>query len=138
MLELADTTVWGRRHLAPIRSWFATQIVRDQIGITDIVKLEILHTARTGREFDELREELDSLPQAPVGPAEWERALDVMQQLSHLKEGQQHRAVKPADLLVAAAAESRGWTVVHYDQDYERIADVTGQSARWVAARGSL
>jgi predicted nucleic acid-binding protein len=138
MIELADTTVWGRRHLTPIRPWFATQIVRDEVGITDIVKLEILHTARTPREFDELREELDSLPQAPVGDAEWIRALDVMQELSHLKGAQQHRAVKPADLLIAAAAESRGWTIVHYDQDYDLIASVTGQPARWVAARGSL
>jgi predicted nucleic acid-binding protein len=138
MTELADTTVWGRRHLAPIRPWFATQVVRDEVGITDLVKLEILHTARTAREFDELREELDSLPQAPVGAAEWIRALDVMQELSHLKGGQQHRAVKPADLLIAAAAESRGWTIVHYDQDYDLIASVTGQPARWVAARGSL
>jgi len=28
--------------------------------------------------------------------------------------------------------------VVHYDEDYDLIAQVTGQQARWLAPRGSL
>jgi len=39
---------------------------------------------------------------------------------------------------MASRYTSRGWTIVHYDQDYDLIASVTGQPARWVAARGSL
>lgn len=43
-----------------------------------------------------------------------------------------------ADLLVAAAAEAEGITVCHYDADFDRIADVTGQSTEWVVPRGSV
>jgi predicted nucleic acid-binding protein len=46
--------------------------------------------------------------------------------------------VKHPDLLIAAAAEAAGVAVVHYDEDYDRIADVTGQETRWIAPRGSL
>jgi predicted nucleic acid-binding protein len=41
-------------------------------------------------------------------------------------------------LLIAAAAEAAGVTVLHYDEDYDRIAKVTGQPTRWLAPAGSL
>jgi hypothetical protein len=28
--------------------------------------------------------------------------------------------------------------VLHYDEDYDRIAAITGQPTRWVAPRGSI
>lgn len=42
------------------------------------------------------------------------------------------------DLLIAAAAEAAGLTVLHYDADYDRIAAVTDQGAVWVVPRGSV
>jgi predicted nucleic acid-binding protein len=48
------------------------------------------------------------------------------------------RSVKHADLLIAAAAELAGMTLLHYDADYDTIAGVTGQATRWAAPRGSL
>ena len=42
------------------------------------------------------------------------------------------------DLLIAAAAESQGLTVLHYDADFDRIAAVTGQPCEWIAAAGSI
>jgi predicted nucleic acid-binding protein len=46
--------------------------------------------------------------------------------------------VKHPDLLIAAAAEATGVAVLHYDEDYERIAAITGQPTRWLAPAGSL
>jgi predicted nucleic acid-binding protein len=43
-----------------------------------------------------------------------------------------------ADLLIAAAAAAAGVAVLHYDEDYDRIAAIAGQEARWIAPRGSL
>ncbi len=40
-----------------------------------------------------------------------------------------HRGAKPVDLVVAATAESANLTVLHYGDDYERLAKVTGQPA---------
>jgi len=52
--------------------------------------------------------------------------------------GLRHRSVKIPDLLIAATAEAAGATLWHYDEDYDRIAHVTGQPTEWVAPRGSL
>lgn len=38
-----------------------------------------------------------------------------------------HRAAKIPDLMVAAVAELAGYTVLHLDKDFDRIAQVTGQ-----------
>jgi predicted nucleic acid-binding protein len=46
--------------------------------------------------------------------------------------------VRHPDLLIAAAAEAAGIAVLHYDDDYDRIAAITGQQARWLASSGSL
>ncbi|MGI8813882.1 MAG: PIN domain-containing protein [Pseudonocardia sp.] len=46
--------------------------------------------------------------------------------------------VKIPDLLIAAAAEAAGATVWHYDEDFDRIAEITGQPTAWVAPRGSV
>lgn len=54
-------------------------------------------------------------------------ALWVYKQLS-ARGGALHRAVKHADLLIAAAAEAADIALLHYDDDddYDLIADVTG------------
>jgi predicted nucleic acid-binding protein len=39
----------------------------------------------------------------------------------------QHRAPSIPDLLIAAAAELAGLTVLHVDKDFEIIAAITGQ-----------
>jgi predicted nucleic acid-binding protein len=44
----------------------------------------------------------------------------------------------PPALTIAAAAEGAEATVLHYDEDYERIAAITGQPTRWIVPRGSL
>jgi predicted nucleic acid-binding protein len=49
-----------------------------------------------------------------------------------------HRGAKPVDLVIAAAAEAAGLAVLHYDDDYDRIASVTRQPTEWVAPAGSL
>jgi predicted nucleic acid-binding protein len=45
--------------------------------------------------------------------------------------------VKIPDLLIAATAEKAGLTVLHYDRDYDRIAEVTGQPTEWVVEAGA-
>jgi predicted nucleic acid-binding protein len=49
-----------------------------------------------------------------------------------------HRAASPVDLIVAAAAAEYGATVVHYDRDFDLIADVGGPRCEWVAPAGTL
>ncbi len=42
------------------------------------------------------------------------------------------------DLLIAAAAEAGSVPVLHYDHDYDLIAEVSGQVVRWILPAGSL
>jgi len=67
----------------------------------------------------------------------WARAHWVYEQPS-ARGGAHQRSVKHPDLLIAAAAEAAGLTVLHYDEDYDRIAEVTSQPTRWLARAGSL
>jgi predicted nucleic acid-binding protein len=48
------------------------------------------------------------------------------------------RAVGFPDLLVAAVAERERVTVLHYDGDYDFIAQVTSQPMQWVVPRGTV
>jgi predicted nucleic acid-binding protein len=138
--ELADTTAWSwsrRRAYPELRESFDVALVDGALATCDMVRLELLHSARNAVEFVELREELQALPDCPIGVAQWKRALWVYEQLSR-RGGAFHRSVKHADLLIAAAAEAAGATLLHYDEDYDRIAAVTGQATRWLAPKGSL
>ena len=66
-------------------------------------------------------------PGSRIEPADWDRALNVSQQLAEISAGF-HRSVPIPDLLIAAVAERHGAVLVHDDTDYERIAAVTGQA----------
>lgn len=45
---------------------------------------------------------------------------------------------KVPDLIIAAAAELAGLTLLHYDLAFELIASVTGQRQQWIVPRGSV
>jgi predicted nucleic acid-binding protein len=53
-----------------------------------------------------------------------------------LAERGQHRRPIP-DLLIAATALVHGAALLHYDMDFDLIADVTGQETRWIIPRGT-
>jgi predicted nucleic acid-binding protein len=78
--------------------------------------------------------ERSSLPSVPITPDVTRRAIEIQHELARTG----HHRLPIPDLLVAAAAESGGLTVLHYDRDYEVIAGVTGQRHEWIAPRGSL
>lgn len=135
---LADTTVWSwRGRSRELADDFVEMLERDEIMTCAMVKFELLLSAQNGREFDEIRQELDELEDCEIGPLQWRRALDVYRELAH-QGGAHHRSVGHQDLLIAAAAEAADVELVHYDEDFDRIAAITGQPTRWIVPRGSL
>jgi predicted nucleic acid-binding protein len=48
------------------------------------------------------------------------------------------RSMHLPDLIIAATAERHRLPLVHYDEDYDRIAAVSGQRTRWVVQPGSV
>ena len=136
-MELADTSVWARKRHPAVREWFEAAVIAGDIAVCDMVALELLHSASRPDVFARTEEALKAMPWIRMDGAEWARAREVYRLLSDRGQAA-HRAVKHADLLIAAAAELAGIGLVHYDNDYDLIAEVTGQAARWVRPRGTI
>jgi|HubBroStandDraft_6_1064221.scaffolds.fasta_scaffold439496_3 predicted nucleic acid-binding protein len=137
-MQLADTSAWQLSRRRPdLQASFTQKTVEGLIGTCAMVSLELLQGVRNGREFDERRVEMEELPQCSIAEREWSRAIDVYGKLAQ-QGGSHQRSVGHADLLIAAAAESAGVELLHYDEDFDRIAAITGQPTRWIVPRGSL
>jgi predicted nucleic acid-binding protein len=104
------------------------------VGSCAPLDIEDLYSARTPAEYwliSNIRR--NAYEHLPVNDAEWRRALEVQATLAAQS---RLREVGMADLLIAAVAERHGLTLLHYDGDFDTIAEITGQDARWVVPRG--
>lgn len=100
-----------------------------------MVSLEMLYSARNGDEHDQIKAGLGAHEWIFIEDEDFGRAIEVQRMLAALG---RHRAASLADLLIAAVAERTGVTVLHYDNDFDLISEVTGQPTQWVLPRGSL
>jgi predicted nucleic acid-binding protein len=136
-LFLVDTSAWHRSGHDAVADAWAERLGADELVICPQVRLEILYSARSAGDYEAIASELDALRQIGNGDAAFTRALEVQRTLAHFA-GLHHRSVKIADLVIAASGELAGATVWHYDEDFDRIAAITGQRCQWIAPRGSL
>ncbi|MBI4730411.1 MAG: PIN domain nuclease [Acidobacteria bacterium] len=136
-LYLADTSAWHRSGHAEVAAAWAQRLGDDTLATCAQVRLEILYSARNVEAYEELAAELQALHHLPCGAEQFDRALDVQHELAQ-RGGLHHRSVKIADLIIAASAEAGETVLWHYDEDFDRVAAVTGQPAEWIAPRGSL
>ena len=136
MIELVDTSalVLGVRD-PRVRAWLSDAIAKDEVVLCDMVALEYLMGARSADDYARLELALAGFRWVETEPADWRRSRDVHRELAGQGAGHQ-RSVRIPDLLIAAVGERSGLQVAHYDEDYDRIAAVTGQPARWVLPRG--
>lgn len=121
---------------ADLRTQWEQQVNTGLIATCAITELELLYTARSKAD----REELMSLLREAFGwvvmpDRVFERASEV--QATMTGRGS-HRSAGPVDLLAAAVAEAHGLILLHYDADFVKVADVTGQPVRWIADPGSI
>ncbi len=131
---LADKSALARVHLAPVASRLESLFLAGEVATCGIVDLELLFSARSTVDYLAILADRRSLPRAEVGEAGIERAVVVQTALA--RKGQ-HRSLSIPDLLIAAAAEAAGLTVLHYDSDFDLVAEVTGQPTEWVVPKGS-
>ena len=98
--------------------------------------LEGGYSARSARDHDELLVDLLALPYYAIDEAVERRALDAQAQLARVG----HHRLPPVDLLVAALADRHQLGVLHYDHDYDLIAEKTDLSfaSVWLAPAGTL
>ena len=133
---LADKSALTRSDTRPqVREVIEPLLLAGRIATCGIIDLELLYSAPSPATYRELAELLRSMPRIPVTDDTIDRALQVQGLLAARS---QHRSVSLPDLLVAACAETAGLIVLHYDADYERISNLTGQPTQWVVPRGSV
>jgi len=132
---LGDKSALARVHHDDVFHRVSSLYVSGQIATCAMVDLELLHSARSGPDHDEVLLDRRLLPRVPCGDAAFDRAIEVQNELAHRG---RHRGVGLQDLVIAASAELAGLTVLHYEQDYDLISSVTGQPTEWVVPWGSV
>lgn len=131
---LVDKSVWSRVRQAPVAAALRPLLDAGLVATCWTVDLEILYSVRSGPEHDEIRAERRGLEWLATPDEVGDRAIEVQAELA--RRGR-HRGVPLPDLVIAATAERHGATVLHYDADFDVIAEVTGQPVRWVVPRGT-
>jgi predicted nucleic acid-binding protein len=132
--HLLDTSVLTRLGEPAVRAMVEPLASLGRAARSGISDLEIGYSARNAAEWDELVGALDAFVLVETMAEHVQRARQVQRMLAAISQ----RGRKIPDLLVAAAAEQGGYTVLHYDADFDLIASVTGQPCQWVVPPGSV
>lgn len=138
-MDAGALTIAAEARILARASRFISDLLREAIGgiglaVTDSVVVEYLNGARNLAEYDRFAWSLGAAQRLRAEPGDWERVLQVHRLLAASGPGHQ-RSVSVPDLIVAAVAERPGATLVHYDEDYDRIGALTGQPMHWVVPR---
>ncbi|QWB25534.1 MULTISPECIES: PIN domain nuclease [Streptomyces] len=130
---LIDTSALARVLLGQNTAEWDDRIAVGLVAICDITELEVLYSARSAADRARLKAALDGhYAWCPMPDGVYRRCRVVQEQLTAKSE---HRSAGPVDLLLAAAAEEAGLTLLHHDRDFETIARTTGQPVRMIDLR---
>lgn len=134
LTHLADTSVLTRLRSPAVREALTRRLHEGTVARAGISDLEVGFSALNGGEWDTLASAVEVLALVETTDDHLRRARHVQRRLAD----RGLRGRKVPDLLVAAAAEGRGLTVLHYDADFDLIASVTGRPVEWVIPAGSV
>jgi predicted nucleic acid-binding protein len=134
LTHLLDTSVLTRLRDPTVREVIEPLAQLGQLARAGISDLEIGFSARNAAEWDRLADAVDAFELVETTAEHVRRA----KQVQRLLATEHQRGRKLPDLLVAAAAEADGLTVLHYDTDFDLIAAVTNQPCEWVVPAGSI
>jgi len=123
---LVDKSALVRLSASKDAQAWADRVSRGLLRITTVTLLEVGFSARSGTDLRESsqRPPLSLMPIECMTPAAERRAVEIQMALA---DRGMHRAPSVPDLVIAAVAERSGLTVLHHDQDFELIAEVTAQ-----------
>lgn len=130
---MIDKSAIMRLARSPDAATWAARIERGLVRITTVTRLEVGFSARNGDDARALFAcpPIASMPVEYLTPAIEDRVVQVQLQLA---DRGMHRAPSVPDLIVAAAAELAGLTVLHNDKDFDLVAGVTGQPVERLSA----
>lgn len=138
---LLDNSAWARLDSASLRpgrrAEIAAMIEEGELAVCVPFLLEAGWSARSGAHHEALLGDLLALPLLPIDSDVEQAALAAQRELA--RQGH-HRSASPSDLLIAACAHANRAGVLHYDRDYDILAELTVLSfdSRWLAQAGTL
>lgn len=134
LTHLLDTSIVSRLGRPEVRDIIDPLTHAGRIGRAGITDLEVGYGSRNAQEWDQDMADLSVFELIETTSDHVRRARHVQRLLA----SRSQRGRKVPDLLIAAAAEQAGLTLLHYDNDFELIANVTGQRCQWVVPAGSI
>jgi predicted nucleic acid-binding protein len=133
---LLDNSALSRLDRIEVEAILTPRIDDALVGVSIVTELQVGYSARSSADYRDTRRSIvERLLPVHIPSRAESRAREVQ---AALVERGQHRAVSIPDLLIAATAEIEGLTVLHYDADFDLIADITGQPCEWIVERGTI
>jgi predicted nucleic acid-binding protein len=98
--------------------------------------LEAGYSAQSAADHEQGVDRLGTLPSVSIDADVEATARKAQRELARVG----HHRLPPIDLMIAACAHEAGMGVLHYDRDYDRLAELTSLrfESVWVAPAGSL
>lgn len=129
---IADTSAWTAleraRKIGNVPPEWARAIEADQIRISPVVEIELLHSARTAAEFEDWRTRLSVLRPVQLTNSACNAAIHALWELSKKSDG--YHRVGLGDALIAASAADGGVGVLHYNpRDFGKLSEVLNARA---------
>src|ERR1700674_5088973 len=113
LTHLLDTSVVSRLDAPAVRAVIEPLVNEGRVGRAGITDLEVGYSSRNAREWDQDMADLSVFDLVETTAAHMRRA----RQVQRLLASRSQRGRKIPDLLIAAAAEDSGLTLLHYDAD---------------------
>lgn len=135
MPYLIDKSALARMSDLRVQARLVPILEAGQAATCAVIDLEVLYSTRDASDHARTRRRRTlAYRHVELTEAIFQRAIEV-QGLLALRG---HHRVPLPDLIIAAAAEHARMVLLHYDADFDRIAEVTGQAMEWVVPRGSI
>jgi len=138
---LLDNSAWSRVVAGGLptdrANVVAEWVEQRQLAICLPFLLEAGYSARASADYREMMDEFDLLfPRVEIAAVMEERALLAQRELA----ARGHHRLAPIDVMIAACAHEAGAGVLHYDRDYDLIAEHTSLNfeSAWLAPAGTL
>ena len=133
---LADKSALARLYDPEVRSFLAPLIEAGLVATCAAIEFQFLWSTWSPAEYHTVHTDRSAgYELLATEDIDWQRALKVQKQLWQTG---RMRTIPGPDLLIAAVAERCRVTVLHYDGDYDTIAELSGQPTRWVVERGTV
>ncbi|MGH2842516.1 MAG: PIN domain-containing protein [Solirubrobacteraceae bacterium] len=130
---LADTSAWiVALRVRDARARFLAGIERGDIAWCWPVRYELMIDARDSDAIVSLDRTLEGVRQIATDAAVQRGVLAVMRELAGTGSQGSHR-FPLTDLAVAVAAQQAGIDILHHDRHFERLGELLGVRALWIA-----